>query len=166
MHQYALLPLLLRVLDATATGESANSGVSASSGAAGDVKLPKDASFTVELMKKIFKTNSCRELPFLVQSAVHAGIPMFILDHILGVSPESIQHVVNSAALRIHAVDTLKAMIAADEMNAATLQALLDAHHAWSEYKHQSHDLFLTIKEQTDHYLIEDASERRFVGNY
>jgi hypothetical protein len=48
--------------------------------------------------------------------------------------------------LKIHAVDVLKAMVtAADDANAVALQALLDHHPSWEEFRDQSHDLFITV---------------------
>ena len=58
----------------------------------------------------------------------------------------------------------MKAIIAADDFNAASLQLLLDSHPNWSEYKDQSHDLFITDQEKTDYFLIQDSSEKKFMG--
>jgi hypothetical protein len=110
------------------------------------VQLPKEAAIIVELLKKIFKTTSCMSLGIFVQAAMHCRLPSFLLDHVIAVSPDKLAAVANSAALRIHAVDTIKAILAADELNATNLQAMLNAHSAWSEYKSQSHDLYLTVR--------------------
>jgi len=88
-----------------------------------------------------------------------------VLNKILGAPSSDLSHVTNVPALRIHSVDLLKAILAAgDETAVAQLQALLDLHPAWKEFKHQSHDLFLTDKEKTDIYLIQDASDTKFAG--
>ncbi len=108
-------------------------------------ELPKEAAFIVELLKKIFQSYTSRNLPFFVQAAVHANLPNFLLDHVVGASKENLSHVRNVSALRIHAVDLLKAMVAADENYASILQALLDVHLSWSEFRDQSHDLFITV---------------------
>ena len=73
---------------------------------------------------------------------------IFLLDHVIGASQESLANVTHPAALRIHAVDCIKAIIAADEFQAGALQAMLDLHPVWSEYKDQSHDLFITDQEK------------------
>ena len=78
---------------------------------------------------------------------------------------ESLQELRNSSALKIYAVDALKNMTeVCDEETAAVLRALLDAHPSWHEYRGQSHDLFITNKEKEDVFLLEDASEQRFIG--
>ena len=61
--------------------------------------------------------------------------------------------------MRIHAVDTIKAIIAADEFQAGPLKALLDTHPVWSEFRDQSHDLFITDIEKTDPFLIQDSTD-------
>jgi len=52
----------------------------------------------------------------------------------------------NSSALRIHAVDVIKAIMAADESQTGLLKSLLDLHSAWAEYRDQSHDLYITVR--------------------
>ena len=81
-----------------------------------------------------------------------------------GVSESALSNIKNPASLKIHAVDALKAILEADETKSEALKALYDSHPAWLEYKGQSHDLFLSNKDQADLYLIEDSSEKRFVG--
>jgi DnaJ family protein C protein 13 len=108
--------------------------------------LPKDAAIIVELMKKIFQSQYCRFLGHFVQMAMQANLPNFLLDHVLGASSSALANVANPNALKIHTVDVLKAIIAAaDEGTAHGLQVLLNAHHAWGEYRDQSHDLFITV---------------------
>jgi len=99
-----------------------------------------------------------------VQAAMNANLINYVLDHVIGATKEMLMDVRNTSALRIHAVDLLKAIIAADDFNAASLQLLLDSHPNWSEYKDQSHDLFITDQEKTDYFLIQDSSEKKFVG--
>jgi hypothetical protein len=83
---------------------------------------------------------------------------------ITGVSESALSNIKNPASLKIHAVDALKAILEADETKSDALKALYDSHPAWLEYKGQSHDLFLSNKDQADLYLIEDSSEKRFIG--
>lgn len=112
----------------------------------GDGVLPKDAALIVELLKKIFTTNFCRFMGHFVQSALAANLPNFLLDNVLGASKEALRDVASPSALKIHTVDLLKAIVAADsEGDAAALQALLSVHPSWNEYKDQSHDLFITV---------------------
>lgn len=95
--------------------------------------------------------------------------------------------------MKIHAVDLLKAMLSAskltiitssDEQQYLALQAMLDLHPSWTEYKDQSHDLYLTVSssvliaytdapysvyvaqdsEKTDYFLLEDAAGTKFAG--
>jgi hypothetical protein len=128
------------------------------------VRLPKEAGFIVELLKKIFQ---CRGSSF-IGSIVHAGnqadVPNFLLDHVIGAQPDALAEVTHPAALRIHAVDTIKAIIAADEFQAGPLQAMLDVHPLWSEYRDQSHDLFITDQEKTDPFLIQDSTDKAVMG--
>jgi DnaJ family protein C protein 13 len=111
----------------------------------GSGALPKDATIIVELLKKIFQTTFSRFLGHFVGMAMNANLPNFLLDHVLGASPQALAEVTSPSALKIHAVDLLKAIIAADESHAAVLQALLDVHPSWNEFKDQSHDLFITV---------------------
>lgn len=128
------------------------------------VSLPVESSLLAELLKKIFRNNSCQTLPFFVESALAVHLPEFLLKQVLGASQESLAPLRNSSALKIHTVDALKAMMEADETSSVKMRAILDGHPAWQEYQGQSHDLFLTNKEQVDVFLIEDSSEKRFVG--
>ncbi len=126
--------------------------------------LPAEAALIVELLKKIFQCTASRSLPLFVQAAMNSNLINYVLDHVIGATKEMLSEVRNTSALRIHAVDLLKAIIAADDFNAATLQLLLDSHPNWSEYKDQSHDLFITDQEKTDYFLIQDSSEKKFMG--
>lgn len=109
--------------------------------------VPRDAAVVVELLKKIFQTPYCRYMDQFVSMALRVNLPTLCLNKILGASKSDLSHVANLSALRIHTVDLLKAILAAaDESSAASLQALLDLHPAWKEFKHQSHDLFLTVR--------------------
>lgn len=108
--------------------------------------VPKDATIVVELLRRIFQTPYCRYMDQFVAMAMRVNLPSHLLNKILGATKESLAHVANAAALRIHTVDCLKAILAAGDPAAmAQLQALLDLHPAWREFKHQSHDLFLTV---------------------
>ena len=108
--------------------------------------LHKESSFIVEVLKKIFTSISCRSLGFFVQSAMRCKLPHFLLEHVVGASKEDLAEIRNGNALRIHAVDVIKAIMAADDGNAVALQALLDLHSAWTEFRDQSHDLFITVR--------------------
>jgi hypothetical protein len=112
----------------------------------GSGALPKDATIIVELLKKIFQTTFSRFLGHFVGMAMSANLPNFLLDNVLGASPQALAEVTSPSALKIHTVDLLKAIIAADEDHAAVLQALLDVHPSWNEFKDQSHDLFITVR--------------------
>jgi hypothetical protein len=109
-------------------------------------KIAKDATIVVELLKRIFQCTYCRMLPHFVECSKATKLPALLLDHILDPPQKAIEGVLNPSALKIYAVDVIKAIIAAsDEESATVLQALLDFHPAWREYKDQSHDLFLTV---------------------
>jgi hypothetical protein len=110
-----------------------------------DGSIPKDATVMVELLKRIFQCVTCRYLPLFLESAKRYQLTNFVLDRILGVDSSSLVHVLNSAALKIHAVDLIKAIFTADPEYEASLQAVLNIHPAWREYRDQSHDLFLTV---------------------
>lgn len=128
------------------------------------VPLPKEAVLIVELLKKIFQCVDARNLNYFVGSAISIGLPLFLLEHAVGAKQEVLNDIRNSSALRIYAIDALKALAKADENHSMTIQSMLDVHPAWSEYKEQSHDLFITDHEKTDIFLVEDASDKRFVG--
>jgi DnaJ family protein C protein 13 len=128
------------------------------------VELPKEAGFIVELLKRVYQCRGSSFIGVLVHNATQADLPNFLLDCIIGASQEDLANVLHPAALRIHAVDTIKAIIAADEFQAGPLQALLDVHPVWSEYKDQSHDLFITDQEKTDPFLIQDSTDKAVMG--
>lgn len=107
--------------------------------------IPKDAVLIVELLKKIFQTTFSRFLGYFVSMALSANLPNFCLDHILGADPKILAQVNSPNALKIHTVDLLKAIVAADEANTVALQSVMELHSAWNEYKEQSHDLFITV---------------------
>jgi DnaJ family protein C protein 13 len=109
------------------------------------IVLPKESSIYVELLKRIFQTKYSQQLGHFVQMALQVELPSFLLTHVIGASSECLQNVRSPAAMRIHAVDLVKAIVAADEFAAAPLQALLDDHPSWAEYRDQSHDLFITV---------------------
>jgi hypothetical protein len=94
-----------------------------------------------------------------------ADLPNILLNRIMSADNKALEHVLHPSALRIYTVDLLKALVAAaDEEYAAVLQAVLDIHPAWRDFKDQSHDLFITDKEKTDVYLIQDSSDKKFAG--
>jgi DnaJ family protein C protein 13 len=109
------------------------------------VVLPKEAAVYVDLLRRIFQTKYCQQLGHFVQMALKADLPTFLLDHVISAPQDCLKDVRSPAAMRIHAVDLIKAIIAADEFAAAPLQELLDAHPNWSEFRDQSHDLFITV---------------------
>ena len=128
------------------------------------INLPKEAAFVVELLKKIFSSKTSAFLPHFVTMANQADLANFLLDHVIGANQRELEEVRNPAALRIHAVDTIKAIIAADEFQAGPLQTLLDHHPVWAEYRDQSHDLFITDQEKTDPFLIQDSTDKAIAG--
>jgi DnaJ family protein C protein 13 len=112
-----------------------------------NLALPNEATVIVELLKKIFQCTASRSLNHFVQSAMKFRLPSFLLNYIVGATKKSLADVRNSSALKIHAVDTLKSILAAteDEGDFAIIQAMLDLHPAWNEYKEQNHDLFISV---------------------
>ena len=130
----------------------------------GKVRLPKESAFIIDLLKKIYQCRASGFLGHFVSMAIQSDLPNFLLDHVLGASPDELQDVRNPAAMRIHAVDTIKAIIAADEFQSGPLKALLDVHPGWAEYREQSHDLFITDVEKTDPFLIQDSTDKAIMG--
>lgn len=112
----------------------------------GVIVLPREAAIYVELLKRIFQSRLSQQLGHFVQMAMQADLPNFLLSHVIGAPAAACEQVRSAPAMRIHAVDLVKAIIAADEFAAAPLQALLDAHPAWAEFRDQSHDLFITVR--------------------
>jgi len=90
-----------------------------------------------------------------------------LLEGVVNAPTWALAQVRSPSALKVHAVDTLKAMLAAarpGSPHALALRTLLDASPAWQEFKDQSHDLFITDKDRADHFLLQDARERSFAG--
>jgi len=127
-----------------------------------ELTLPKEAAFIVELLRKLFTYASQRSLQSLCSAAVTCKLPFFIADGIIArpTTHRVFTNVRNPSALRVHCVDLLK-VISGNEMR---VQDFLDQSSAWKEFSHQNHDLFITEEERTDPILIEDSSEKRFVG--
>ena len=63
-------------------------------------------------------------------------------------------------------MDTLKALVTASVGTSAhsVLTIFLNKSNTWKEFKDQSHDLFISDVEKTNHFLIQDSSENRFAG--
>ena len=113
---------------------------------AGNLKpLHKESTLFCEVLKKIFQSSQCTALPDLVGLAVKNGLPNFLLDNVLGAPGDIINNVRSGATLKLYAVDVLKAMVAVQSEHSAMLHMLYESHPAYSDYRHQSHDLFLTV---------------------
>jgi hypothetical protein len=69
----------------------------------------------------------------------------YLLDHVVCATPEMLVEVRSPAALKVHAIDLVKAIIAADPEQTGILQVILDSHSGWNDFKDQSHDLFITV---------------------
>lgn len=109
-------------------------------------RLPKDSTIVVELLKKLFCCRFARCIAHFVDMARDADLPNLLLNRVLNADAQQLEAVINPSALRLYAVDLLKALLAAaDEEYSVLLQALLDVHPSWREFKDQSHDLFLTV---------------------
>ena len=137
-----------------------------STGAA-EVYIPKEASIFVEMLRKIFQCQGSEYLMEFVGMGMRAQLPSFLLDNIISSgAEEKLKDVRNASAMRVHAIDTLKAMSAVNGPDQPMLLAMLEAHSSWSEYRHQSHDLFITDAEKHDVFLIKDAetTESRFAA--
>ena len=73
-------------------------------------------------------------------------IPTFFLDNIIEASQAQLSNVRNASSLKVYAVDYLKAMTMVEGCSDVDiLQAILDVHHSWQEFRHQSHDLFIVV---------------------
>jgi hypothetical protein len=111
--------------------------------------LPVDVTVVTELLKKIYQCTYNRYLSSCITTALKMNLCGALLGRILGVPVTSLSHVRNPDALRIHAVDLIKAVLAACEMldggAALQLRSQLDKHPAWRAYKGQSHDLFIRV---------------------
>lgn len=107
--------------------------------------LPKEAAYFAELIKKIFQCVGASCLDEFLDMAMRAKLPLFLLDHVVGANDEALSSVRSPSALKLYAVDIIKAMMVIDSHHQPVLQAMCEAHHSWGEYKHQSHDLFITV---------------------
>lgn len=105
------------------------------------LEVHKDAVLTAEILKIIFQHAMYPTLDALVNDAITAKLPEFILDNILAAE---LTHVRNYSALRINAVETLKAMCECDEY-ADLLISLLSSRKIWNKYRSQSQDLFISV---------------------
>lgn len=133
-----IVDLLTRTLDVNNTLQTSSSLL---------VVIPKDATVVVDLLKKIFQCNSCSHLAHFANLAKKCKLPFFLLENIIGASGQEIVkrcEVLNPSALRIHAIDLLKAICNADPED-SELKAMVDLHPSWQEFKDQSHDLFITV---------------------
>lgn len=110
------------------------------------VELSRESVYVTEVLKKIFQTSMSQCIQDLVAMAMRANLPKFLLDNIIGASNDKLSSVRNPSATRMYAVDTIKAMLLVDSAYLPVLNALLEAHHSWGEYRHQSHDLFITVR--------------------
>ena len=157
---------LTRVLDAGNTLDLGNGSVNVSVTPSEPVQpaLPKEAALLCELMKKIFLSVHSKYLGYFVSSAVSSNLVHYLLDHVIGATPEMLAQVRAIPAMRVHAVDLVKAVVAADPEQTALLAMMLESHAAWGEYRDQSHDLYLTDADKTDVFLLEDAKDNKFVG--
>jgi DnaJ family protein C protein 13 len=116
------------------------------SAAVGNLKsLHKDSTLACEVLKIIFQSIQCSVLPELVGLAVRDGLPNFLLDNILGAPAATLNAVRSGGTLKLYAVDVLKALVAVQSEHGAMLHLLYESHPAYSDYRHQSHDLFLTV---------------------
>lgn len=124
--------------------------------------LPKEASFIVELVKKIFLDASEDCLLELCKSACRCSLPIFLIDYVISQQDNSValREVRSPSSLRVHTVELLQTM--ASRNNA--IHELLEQRPIWRAYSSQSHDLFISNKERTDPFLLEDSSDKRFVG--
>lgn len=111
----------------------------------GPKNLHKESTICCEVLKKIFQTVQCTVLPDLVSLAVRNGLPNFLLDDILAAPASVINNVRNGATLKLYAVDVLKAMLSVQTEHASMLNMLYESHSAYSDYRNQSHDLFITV---------------------
>jgi DnaJ homolog subfamily C member 13 len=121
-----------------------------------EVLMPKEAALVVELLKRIFQCMAAQCLPDFVDMAMRAKLPLFLLDNVIGASNEKLSNVRNYAAMKVHAVDVIKAMLLVESSHVGILQAMLDAHHSWKEFKHQSHDLFISVGHHATLYDFEN----------
>jgi hypothetical protein len=134
------------------------------SGSGGPVRIHKEATLMLEVLKRVFQSLSCPALPDLVNLAMNAGLPKFLLDHVLGGPEAALSEVRSLPTAKLYAVDVLKAMIAVQTEHVAILRAMYDTHHAYGEYRHQSHDLFITVSSYVAALLIfTSSSDLRYV---
>jgi hypothetical protein len=162
-----VMPLFVRSLSSSPSSSSQQ------------VELCKDATFIVEIIKNIFQCIGAQMLPELVSLAMKAQVPIFFLEHILGATPSQLAHLRNPSAIKVYAVDCLKAMTMVTGCpDIGVLQSMLEVHHSWQEFRHQNHDLFITVTlffsladslalqdvERTNHYLIEDSHDKVFAS--
>lgn len=107
--------------------------------------LHKESTVCCEVLKKIFQTSQCTVLPDLVSMAVRCGLHNMLLDDVLAAPASVMNNVRSGPTLKLYAVDVLKAMLSVQSEHAAMLNMLYQSHQAYSEYRNQSHDLFLTV---------------------
>lgn len=108
--------------------------------------LSKYTLLIIKLLKKLYHTQYCIHMNKFVQSALQCNLPIIILNKIIDATTIDLNHIQNNSMLRIHSVELIKAiLLAGDETVILPLQNLLNIHPAWKEFKHQNHDLFLTV---------------------
>ena len=108
--------------------------------------LSKYTLLIIKLLKKLYQTQYCIHINKFVQSALQCNLPIIILNKIIDATTIDLNHIQNNSMLRIHSVELIKAiLLAGDETVILPLQNLLNIHPAWKEFRHQNHDLFLTV---------------------
>ena len=108
-------------------------------------QLSKDASLIVELLKRIFLNTGAICIADFVSMACRAQLPLFLLNHVVDAPASVLETVRNPNTLKLNAIDVLKAMASIESVSSAVIQAMLNGHHSWTEYRNQSHDLFITV---------------------
>lgn len=106
--------------------------------------LPAEASSIIELLKRIFQTRMANNLPALVAMALSCSLPQVLLNRVIAADHALLDKVKAPANIKIFAIETIKAIIAADEIASAALQDILDKNDRWTEFRDQSHMLYVT----------------------
>jgi len=170
-------------------GASAGAGASSSKTSGMFVhRLPSYTVFILKLLLLILRCERSMSLLTYVQTAVSVGLPPFLLHAVVcgpiaafeGITvPHASGGVASTSAtahaVRVQAVEVLKALLAVDEEDYYTgeLRHVLESHPAWRDISHQSHGLYnapeiplLPLREQLRILGLEEEDEDKVPISY
>jgi DnaJ homolog subfamily C member 13 len=116
--------------------------------------LPRDASFTLEALRKMLESDSKGATPdhALILAAIQVDLITLLINLL---EKDDVSHLVDASSSKVHAVTILK-LLENDTIHGIMAQGKLGEHGGeWSRYKHQKHDMFLSHSARQDYFLAD-----------